>query len=142
MSCHRNCLFCSQAEIEAAKEVRRWSSPLFSHVEVNVDDEKKIPRWANVLFVAVVVGIFGYAGKFAYDNETRKKAAKERERTEREDRVRSAIDSGALRDHSRRNFASVDKEEVDPFEGLSPEEIEKLARERGGGKGGAAGTTR
>ena len=128
-----------QAEKEAAKLVERWSSPLFSHVTVEVDDDRVIPRWANVVFVAVVVGVFGYCAHFAYNNENRKAQVKEEARLEREMRARSAIDSGALRDHGRRNFAS-ETETSDPFDGMSPEEIENLAaRERAAAAGGVGG---
>ena len=48
-------------------------------------------------------------------------------KTEAEARAKSAIESGALRDHGRHNFASQAVEADDPFEGMSPEEIEKLA---------------
>ncbi len=44
----------------------------------------------------------------------------------RETRARVAIESGILQDHKRRSFAGAD--DVDPFEGMSPEEIEKLAK--------------
>jgi len=39
-----------------------------------------------------------------------------------------AIESGTLLNDARRNFAGADDE--DPFEGMSPEEIEKLAESR------------
>ena len=110
----------------AATNVNRFSSPLFSHVELEKDDlERTVPRWANVLFVAAVVGVFGYFAQFAYRNETDRRARIELERHERGTRARVAVQSGALRDE-RRNFAGADQAH-DPFEGLSPEEIEKLA---------------
>ena len=115
-----------RAEEVAATNVNRFSSPLFSHVELEKDDlERTVPRWANVLFVAAVVGVFGYFAQFAYRNETDRRARIESERNERETRARVAVQSGALRDE-RRNFAGADQAH-DPFEGLSPEEIEKLA---------------
>ena len=115
-----------RAEAVAATNVNRFSSPLFSHVELEKDDlERTVPRWANVLFVAAVVGVFGYFAQFAYRNETDRRARIELERHERETRARVAVQSGALRDE-RRNFAGADQAH-DPFEGLSPEEIEKLA---------------
>lgn len=92
-----------------------------------MDDDRVIPRWANIMFVAAVVAVFGYCGNFAWNNENRKMRAKERARTEAEARAKSAIESGALRDHGRHNFASQADEADDPFEGMSPEEIEKLA---------------
>ena len=47
-----------RAEEVAATNVNRFSSPLFSHVELEKDDlERTVPRWANVLFVAAVVGV-------------------------------------------------------------------------------------
>lgn len=95
-------------------------------MEVSVDDNQVIPRWANVAFVAVVVGVFGYCAQYAYNSENRKSQAKERARLERETRAQSAIASGALRDHERRNFAAK-SDEADPFDGMSPEEIENLA---------------
>lgn len=106
--------------------MQRWSSPLFSHVEVSVDDDQAIPRWANVAFVAVVVGVFGYCAQYAYNNENRKSQGKERARLERAMRAQTAIASGALSDHERRNFAAT-SDEADPFDGMSPEEIETLA---------------
>ena len=125
-----------RAEEAAAKSVNRFSSPLFSHVELEKDDlGRTVPRWANVLFVAAVVGVFGYFAQFAYRNETDRRARIELERNERETRARVAVQSGALRDE-RRNFAGADQAH-DPFEGLSPEEIEKLAaaeREEEGNK--------
>ena len=115
-----------RAEAVAATNVNRFSSPLFSHVELEKDDlERTVPRWANVLFVAAVVWVFGYFAQFAYKNETDRRARIELERHERETRARVAVQSGALRDE-RRNFAGADQAH-DPFEGLSPEEIEKLA---------------
>lgn len=115
-----------RAEAVAATNVNRFSSPLFSHVELEKDDlERTVPRWANVLFVAAVVGVFGYFAQFAYRNETDRRARIELERHERETRARVAVQSGALRDDAR-NFAGADQAH-DPFEGLSPEEIEKLA---------------
>ena len=115
-----------RAEAVAATNVNRFSSPLFSHVELEKDDlERTVPRWANVLFVAAVVGVFGYFAQFAYRNETDRRARIESERNERETRARVAVQSGALRDDAR-NFAGADQAH-DPFEGLSPEEIEKLA---------------
>jgi uncharacterized protein (DUF58 family) len=116
------------AEAEAAKSVRAWSSPLFSHVEVEVDDGRVIPRWANVAFVAGVFLVFGFAGRFALQNERRKSERKQRAAEEREARARVAIESGTLLNDARRNFAGADDE--DPFEGMSPEEIEKLAESR------------
>ena len=101
-------------------------------MEVHVDDSLVIPRWANVLFVAGVAGVFGYFARFAYSNEHRKSQAKERAKEVRETRAQVAIDSGVLRDHGRRNFASAF--ESDPFDGLSPEEITKLAAEQAGGR--------
>mmetsp|Transcript_33495 Transcript_33495/g.82250 ORF Transcript_33495/g.82250 Transcript_33495/m.82250 type:complete len:196 (-) Transcript_33495:18-605(-) len=124
------------AERDAAKVIGRMSSPLFSHVEVHVDDSLVIPRWANVLFVAGVAGVFGYFAQFAYHNEQRKSQAKERAKEVRETRAQVAIDSGVLRDHGRRNFAMADESD-DPFDGLSPEEITKLAEVHPGG--GAVG---
>ena len=125
-----------RAEEVAATNVNRFSSPLFSHVELEKDDlERTVPRWANVLFVAAVVGVFGYFAQFAYRNETDRRARIELERNERETRARVAVQSGALRDDAR-NFAGADQAH-DPFEGLSPEEIEKLAaseREEDGNK--------
>ena len=125
-----------RAEAVAATNVNRFSSPLFSHVELEKDDlERTVPRWANVLFVAAVVGVFGYFAQFAYRNETDRRARIELERHERETRARVAVQSGALRDDAR-NFAGADQAH-DPFEGLSPEEIEKLAaseREEDGNK--------
>lgn len=116
-----------QAEKEAAKHVQRWSSPLFSHVEVHVDDDRVIPRWANVIFVGVVVAVFGYCANFAWNNEKRKTQRKERAREEREMRAQSAIESGALSSGSRNNFAAPSNEAEDPFDGMSPEEIARLA---------------
>ena len=121
-----------RAEEAAAKSVNRFSSPLFSHVELEKDDpERTVPRWANVLFVAAVAGVFGYFARYAYTNETRRAERVANERRDRETRARLAVEAGALRD-SRRNFADDD---VDPFEGLSPDEIEKLAA-GGEGEGG------
>lgn len=121
-----------RAEEAAAKSVNRFSSPLFSHVELEKDDpERTVPRWANVLFVAAVAGVFGYFARYAYTNETRRAKRVANERRDRETRARLAVEAGALRD-SRRNFADDD---VDPFEGLSPDEIEKLAA-GGEGEGG------
>lgn len=96
---------------------------------MDVDDGRAIPRWANVLFVATVVGVFGYCARFAYNSESRKSQAKERAREARETTARAAIDSGALRDHRRRNFAAP-TEDADPFDGMSPEEIESLAEKQ------------
>ena len=90
-----------------------------------MDDDRVIPRWANALFTAGVVVVFGFAGRYAWMNETRKSDRKRMEREEREERARVAIEAGALRDHRQRNFAVSD--EVDPFEGMSPEEIERLS---------------
>ena len=124
-----------RAEEAAAKSVNRFSSPLFSHVELEKDDpERTVPRWANVLFVAAVAGVFGYFARYAYTNETRRAERAARERRDRETRARLAVEAGVLRD-ARRNFASRADDAVDPFEGLSPEEIEKLA----GGEGEGAG---
>ena len=120
------------AEAEAEKSIRAWSSPLFSHVEVEVDNGRVIPRWANVAFVAGGGLLFGFAGRFALQNERRKSERKQRAAEEREARARAAIDSGILLQDARRNFAGVD--DADPFEGMSPEEIEKLARSRGADK--------
>ena len=121
-----------RAEEAAAKSVNRFSSPLFSHVELEKDDpERTVPRWANVLFVAAVAGVFGYFARYAYTNETRRAERSARDRRDRETRARLAVEAGALRD-ARRNFAS---DAVDPFEGLSPEEIEKLAGGEGEGGG-------
>jgi len=116
------------AEAEAAKSVRAWSSPLFSHVDVEVDDGRVIPRWANVAFVAGVFLVFGFAGRFALQNERRKSERKQRAADEREIRARAAIESGFLLHDARRNFAGAD--DADPFEGMSPEEIEKLAKKK------------
>jgi hypothetical protein len=116
---HRSIACIPQAEKEAAAQVQRWSSPLFSHVEVPVDD-RVIPRWANVVFVAAVFGVFGYCAQFAYNGESRKSQRKEDARLEREARAQSAIDSGALRDR-RRNFAAQEDAAADPFDGMSPE---------------------
>ena len=133
-----------RAEEAAAKSVNRFSSPLFSHVELEKDDpERTVPRWANVLFVAAVAGVFGYFARYAYTNETRRAERAARERRDRETRARLAVEAGALRDARRENFASRADDDVDPFEGLSPEEIEKLAGGGGGGRrvsGGRGGT--
>lgn len=125
----------AQAERIAAKRVQAWSSPLFSHVEINVDDDRVIPRWANALFTAGVVVVFGFAGRYAWMNETRKSDRKRMEREEREERARVAIEAGALRDHRQKNFAVSN--EVDPFEGMSPEEIERLSAANEAEAGGA-----
>lgn len=122
-----------QAEKEAAKSLRAWSSPLFSHVDVETNDDQVIPRWANAVFIVAVVAVFGYAGNFAWNNEKRKSERKEREREEREGLARRAIESGMLRDHDRRNFARAD--EADPFDGMTPEEIAKLQEESAAGGG-------
>ena len=116
------------AEAKAEKSIRAWSSPLFSHVEVEVDNGRVIPRWANVAFVAGVVLLFGFAGRFALQNERRKSERKQRAADEREIRARAAIESGFLLHDARRNFAGAD--DADPFEGMSPEEIEKLAKKK------------
>jgi hypothetical protein len=43
--------------------VEKFSSPLFSHVTVDLSkDTWVIPRWANALFVVTVVGVFAYCG--------------------------------------------------------------------------------
>jgi len=114
------------AEEDAASTVRAWSSPLFSHVDLEVDDGRVIPRWKNLAFITGVVRVFGFVGRFAVTNERKKSASKQREVDARETRARVAIESGILQDHKRRNFAGAD--DVDPFEGMSPEEIEKLAK--------------
>jgi uncharacterized protein (DUF58 family) len=101
---------------------------LFSHVDVEVDDGRVIPRWANVAFVAGVFLVFGFAGRFALQNERRKSERKQRAADERETRARAAIESGFLLHDARRNFAGAD--DADPFEGMSPEEIEKLAEKK------------
>lgn len=119
------------AEKLAAKDVQSWSSPLFSHVEVDVDDGRAIPRWANYVFVAAVVAVFGYCGHFAYQGETRKAEARERARSQTEERARRAIDGGALREHRTRSFLDPGEGDDDPFDGLSPEEIAKLAEGEG-----------
>ena len=100
-----------------------------------MDDDRVIPRWANALFIAGVVVVFGFAGRYAWMNETRKSDRKRMEREEREERARAAIEAGALRDHRQRNFAVSD--EVDPFEGMSPEEIERLSASNEARAGGA-----
>ena len=134
-----------RAEEAAAKSVNRFSSPLFSHVELEKDDpERTVPRWANVLFVAAVAGVFGYFARYAYTNETR--------RAERA--ARESARSGDAREARRGGWRAARREEkasppaaptttVDPFEGLSPEEIEKLAGGEGEGSrvsGGRGGT--
>ena len=93
-----------------------------------MDDGRVIPRWANVAFVAWVFLVFGFAGRFALQNERRKSERKQRAAEEREARARVAIESGTLLNDARRNFAGADDE--DPFEGMSPEEIEKLAESK------------
>ena len=57
--------------------------------------------------------------------------ARERARSQTEERARRAIDGGALREHRTRSFLDPGEGDDDPFDGLSPEEIAKLAEGEG-----------
>ncbi len=126
-----------QAEELAERDVRKWSSPLFSHVQVDVDTHKnrQFSFAENATFVLAVVCIFGYFGNFAIESSRKKE---EKKRKLKEKRERRALKELRMTNGSKDAVPSYiddedEDEEDDPFEGLTPQEIvqlkEKVERE-------------
>ena len=132
-----------KAEEIAERDVKKWSSPLFAHVEVDVETHKNrtFSRAENGIFVLCVFCLFAYFGNFAIQSAKKKEEKKRVVKEEREKRALEAFRQekngfGALRRNGGGGGASSsrlrppsedeDDDDDDPFEGLTPDEIVQL----------------
>ena len=133
-----------KAEEIAERDVKKWSSPLFAHVEVDVETHKNrtFSRAENGIFVLCVFCLFAYFGNFAMQSAKRKEEKKRVVKEKREKRALEAFRQekngfGALRRNGGGGGASSsrllrppsedeDDDDDDPFEGLTPDEIVQL----------------
>ena len=136
-----------KAEEIAERDVKKWSSPLFAHVEVDVETHKNrtFSRAENGIFVLCVFCLFAYFGNFAMQSSKKKE---EKKRVVKEKREKRALEAcrqektgcGALRKNGgggdapgasssrllRPPSEDEDDDDDDPFEGLTPDEIVQL----------------
>ena len=133
-----------KAEEIAERDVKKWSSPLFAHVEVDVETHKNrtFSRAENGIFVLCVFCLFAYFGNFAIQSAKKKEEKKRVVKEKREKRALEAFRQekngfGALRRNGGGGGASSsrllrppsedeDDDDDDPFEGLTPDEIVQL----------------
>lgn len=133
-----------KAEEIAERDVKKWSSPLFAHVEVDVETHKNrtFSRAENGIFVLCVFCLFAYFGNFAMQSAKKKEEKKRVVKEKREKRALEAFRQekngfGALRRNGGGGGASSsrllrppsedeDDDDDDPFEGLTPDEIVQL----------------
>ena len=133
-----------KAEEIAERDVKKWSSPLFAHVEVDVETHKNrtFSRAENGIFVLCVFCLFAYFGNFAMQSSKKKEEKKRVVKEKREKRALEAFRQekngfGALRRNGGGGGASSsrllrppsedeDDDDDDPFEGLTPDEIVQL----------------
>ena len=133
-----------KAEEIAERDVKKWSSPLFAHVEVDVETHKNrtFSRAENGIFVLCVFCLFAYCGNFAMQSAKKKEEKKRVVKEKREKRALEAFRQekngfGALRRNGGGGGASSsrllrppsedeDDDDDDPFEGLTPDEIVQL----------------
>ena len=132
-----------KAEEIAERDVKKWSSPLFAHVEVDVETHKNrtFSRAENGIFVLCVFCLFAYFGNFAMQSSKKKEEKKRVVKEKREKRALEAFRQekngfGALRRNGGGGGASSsrlrppsedeDDDDEDPFEGLIPDEIVQL----------------
>ena len=136
-----------KAEEIAERDVKKWSSPLFAHVEVDVETHKNrtFSRAENGIFVLCVFCLFAYFGNFAMQSAKKKEEKKRVVKEKREKRALEAFRQeknglgGALRKNGGGGDAGAspsrllrppsedeDDDDDDPFEGLTPDEIVQL----------------
>ena len=136
-----------KAEEIAERDVKKWSSPLFAHVEVDVETHKNrtFSRAENGIFVLCVFCLFAYFGNFAMQSSKKKEEKKRVVKEKREKRALEAFRQeknglgGALRKNGgggdggasssrllRPPSEDEDDDDDDPFEGLTPDEIVQL----------------
>ena len=137
-----------KAEEIAERDVKKWSSPLFAHVEVDVETHKNrtFSRAENGIFVLCVFCLFAYFGNFAMQSAKKKEEKKRVVKEKREKRALEAFRQekngfgGALRKNGgggdapgasssrllRPPSEDEDDDDDDPFEGLTPDEIVQL----------------
>ena len=133
-----------KAEEIAERDVKKWSSPLFAHVEVDVETHKNrtFSRAENGIFVLCVFCLFAYCGNFAMQSAKKKEEKKRVVKEKREKRALEAFRQekngfGALRRNGGGGGASSsrllrppsedeDDDDDDPLEGLTPDEIVQL----------------
>ena len=133
-----------KAQEIAERDVKKWSSPLFAHVEVDVETHKNrtFSRAENGIFVLCVFCLFAYFGNFAMQSSKKKEEKKRVVKEKREKRALEAFRQekngfGALRRNGGGGGASSsrllrppsedeDDDDDDPFEGLTPDEIVQL----------------
>jgi len=136
-----------KAEEIAERDVKKWSSPLFAHVEVDVETHKNrtFSRAENGIFVLCVFCL-AYFGNFAMQSAKKKEEKKRVVKEKREKRALEAFRQekngfgGALRKNGgggdapgasssrllRPPSEDEDDDDDDPFEGLTPDEIVQL----------------
>lgn len=134
-----------KAEEIAERDVKKWSSPLFAHVEVDVETHKNrtFSRAENGIFVLCVFCLFAYFGNFAMQSSKKKEEKKRVVKEKREKRALEAFrrekngfgalrknggggDAGASSSRLRPPSKDEDDDDDDPFEGLTPDEIVQL----------------
>ena len=134
-----------KAEEIAERDVKKWSSPLFAHVEVDVETHKNrtFSRAENGIFVLCVFCLFAYFGNFAMQSSKKKEEKKRVVKEKREKRALEAFrqekngfgalrkndgggDAGASSSRLRPPSEDEDDDDDDPFEGLTPDEIVQL----------------
>ena len=131
-----------KAEEIAERDVKKWSSPLLAHVEVDVETHKNrtFSRAENGIFVLCVFCLFAYFGNFAIQSAKKKEEKKRVVKEKREKRALEAFRQekngfGALRKNGgggasssrlRPSSEDEDDDDDDPFEGLTPDEIVHL----------------
>ena len=81
-----------KAEEIAERDVKKWSSPLFAHVEVDVETHKNrtFSRAENGIFVLCVFCLFAYFGNFAMQSAKKKE---EKKRVVKERREKRALEA-------------------------------------------------
>ena len=120
------------AEAEAARKLNAKSSPLFSWTEVDISNsERHIPRWQNAAFILAVVSLFGYFGhKMVYQELNRRErtaAAAARATARAKDAIRAGVRGvNFAKPIARDSSSDGGGEDDDPFDGFTPEEIQKL----------------
>ena len=135
-----------KAEEIAERDVKKWSSPLFAHVEVDVETHKNrtFSRAENGIFVLCVFCLFAYFSNFAMQSAKKKEEKKRVVKEKREKRALEAFrrekngglggalrkngggDAGASSSRLRPPSEDEDDDDDDPFEGLTPDEIVQL----------------
>ena len=136
-----------KAEEIAERDVNKWSSPLFTHVEVDVETHKNrtFSRAENSIFLLLVFCLVAYFGKFAMQSSKKKEEKKRVLKEKREKRALEAFrrekkggfgalrrngggggDTGASSSRLRPPSEDEDDDDDDPFEGLTPDEIVQL----------------